>query len=42
MCPKVVIPRLDRGIQKKLDAPIKSEHDSHNKAVFQRNKFLII
>jgi len=24
---KVVIPRLDRGIQKGLDAPIKSEHD---------------
>ena len=24
---KAVIPRLDRGIHKKLDAPIKSEHD---------------
>jgi hypothetical protein len=24
---KVVIPRLDRGIQKELDTPIKSEYD---------------
>ena len=24
---KAVIPRLDRGIHKELDAPIKSEHD---------------
>ncbi len=30
-----VIPRLDRGIQKAMDARIKSEHDGNRSTMFQ-------
>jgi hypothetical protein len=36
---KVVIARLDRAIQKELDAPIKSAHDIFISITCQRNNF---